>query len=195
MPLPTDKKQNYGTVKPLYSRVAFLGILGALAIVLSIMENVIMPALPFMPPGAKPGLSNIVMMFAACTLGWQETLLIVVFKSLFVLITRGGSAFLMSISGGLLSSLAALILIRMNLKNISLIGISVVAAVVHNIGQLLMSALLTHTLMLLDYLPLLMIFGVVSGVITGVIVSLVIPAVCQVQTHKYFGGVYGEKSK
>lgn len=186
MPLRTEKT---------YSKVAYLGILGALTIVLSIMENAIMPALPFMPPGAKPGLSNIVVMFAASTLGLQETLLIVVFKSLFVLITRGGSAFLMSISGGLLSSLTALILIRMDMKNISLIGISVAAAVVHNIGQLLMSALLTHTLMLLDYLPLLMIFGVVSGVITGVIVSLVIPAVSQVQTHKYFGGVYGEKSK
>ena len=45
-------------------RIALIGLLGALALVLGILEN-LLPPLPGMPPGAKAGLSNLVTMFAA----------------------------------------------------------------------------------------------------------------------------------
>ena len=48
-------------------RLTTLAVLGALAIVLSALENLI-PPLPMMPPGAKLGLSNIVTMFAPAPL-------------------------------------------------------------------------------------------------------------------------------
>ena len=44
--------------------IALIGLLGALALVLGILEN-LLPPLPGMPPGAKAGLSNLVTMFAA----------------------------------------------------------------------------------------------------------------------------------
>ena len=53
-------------------RLTTLAVLGALAIVLSALENLI-PPLPMMPPGAKLGLSNIVTMFAAGHL-WLDSL-------------------------------------------------------------------------------------------------------------------------
>ena len=40
-------------------RIALIGLLGALALVLGILEN-LLPPLPGMPPGAKAGLSNLV---------------------------------------------------------------------------------------------------------------------------------------
>ena len=43
-------------------RVALLGVFSAVAVALSAAENMI-PPLPFMPPGAKLGLSNIITMF------------------------------------------------------------------------------------------------------------------------------------
>ena len=43
-------------------RIALIGLLGALALVLGILEN-LLPPLPGMPPGAKAGLSNLVTMF------------------------------------------------------------------------------------------------------------------------------------
>ena len=49
-------------------RLTTLAVLGALAIVLSALENLI-PPLPMMPPGAKLGLSNIVTLCAAGTFG------------------------------------------------------------------------------------------------------------------------------
>ncbi|NLX93720.1 MAG: Gx transporter family protein, partial [Clostridiales bacterium] len=46
----------------LTKKIALLGILGAQALALSALENLI-PAFPGLPPGAKPGLSNIVTMY------------------------------------------------------------------------------------------------------------------------------------
>ena len=48
--------------------IALIGLLGALALVLGILEN-LLPPLPGMPPGAKAGLSNLVTMFAAGAIG------------------------------------------------------------------------------------------------------------------------------
>ena len=45
-------------------RVAFTGLLAALAIALSFLEG-LLPPLPMMPPGAKLGLSNLATMYAA----------------------------------------------------------------------------------------------------------------------------------
>ena len=40
-------------------KTAFYGILSALALLLSVLENYLIPDIPFLPPGAKIGLSNI----------------------------------------------------------------------------------------------------------------------------------------
>ena len=86
-------------------KTALLGILCAQAIALSFLESLI-PALPFLPPGAKPGFSNIVTMFAVLTFGLPQAMCITVFKALFALATRGATAFFMSLAGGVLSTLA-----------------------------------------------------------------------------------------
>jgi len=69
----------------------------ACAIVLSIFESFI-PDLPFIIPGMKPGLANIVTMTAIEGFGFSSALYVTVAKSAFVLITRGFTAFLMSFS-------------------------------------------------------------------------------------------------
>ena len=80
-------------------RIALIGLLGALALVLGILEN-LLPPLPGMPPGAKAGLSNLVTMFAAGAIGLPAALFIAAIKGLFACLTRGVSAGLMSLCGG-----------------------------------------------------------------------------------------------
>ena len=80
--------------------IALIGLLGALALVLGILEN-LLPPLPGMPPGAKAGLSNLVTMFAAGAIGLPAALFIAAIKGLFAFLTRGVSAGLMSLCGGL----------------------------------------------------------------------------------------------
>ena len=84
-------------------RVAFTGLLAALAIALSFLEG-LLPPLPMMPPGAKLGLSNLATMYAAGSLGLPSALFLAVFKGVFALVTRGGMAGLMSLSGGVVST-------------------------------------------------------------------------------------------
>ena len=76
--------------------IALIGLLGALALVLGILEN-LLPPLPGMPPGAKAGLSNLVTMFAAGAIGLPAALFIAAIKGLFAFLTRGVSAGLMSL--------------------------------------------------------------------------------------------------
>ena len=93
-------------------RVAVAGILAALALALSFLES-LLPALPFLPPGAKLGLSNIVVLFSVLTASLPQAMAIVVIKSAFTLFTAGGSAFFISLCGGLLSCLVMFLLTRL----------------------------------------------------------------------------------
>ncbi len=158
-------------------KTAFIGILGALALALSACESYILPALPFLPPGAKPGLSNIVTMYAASCVSVPVTVYVVLIKSVFALITRGATAFFMSLAGGVLSALTMIIMLKKPFKNVSYVGIGVVGAVMHNTGQLIVSLIMTGTGAILGYAPFLMLFGVITGFITGSILKVTIPAI------------------
>lgn len=151
--------------------------MGAVALVLSFAENMLMPQVIFLPPGAKPGLSNIVTMFASSVMGFYAMIYIVVIKAVFAFITRGATAFFMSLAGGLLSGLTMTVLIKMNSKKISLVGIGVISACAHNMGQLAVSCVITGTSALLNYAPFLLIFGVVTGIVTGTVLKVVLPKI------------------
>ena len=155
-------------------KIAYYGIIGALTILLSAMESVLMPELPFLPPGAKPGLANIIVMLTACTGSIVSVLYTVVLKSLFVFITRGASAFVMSLAGGILSAVMMLML-KIKIKDVSIAGISVTAAVAHNMGQLAAAMILTGSPMPSVYAAALILFGIVSGLLTGIMTEIILP--------------------
>ncbi len=154
-------------------KVALTGILGALALVLSFTESLLMPQVSFLPPGAKPGLSNIITMFAASTMGFGGAIYIVLIKSVFAFITRGATAFLMSLAGGIFS--AAVMLLLLKFKSFSLVGIGVASSCAHNLGQLSVSVFITGTKAILSYAPFLLLFGVATGLVTGTVLKVVMP--------------------
>lgn len=164
-------------------RVAIDGIIAALAIALSFLESLI-PDMAFLPPGAKLGLSNIAVMFAVMCIGFGDGLCIAAVKSGFVLFTRGLSAFFMSFAGGLLSCIALIILTavcKKRQKEYSYIGVSVICAVMHNIGQLAAASLYLRTNLLSAYLPMLLICGIFAGMITGVVLKTAMPAITKLK--------------
>jgi len=170
-------------ISPRTQRVALLGILGALALVLAFLENQI-PAVPGLPPGAKLGLANIVTMFAATTVGFGGAMTITVLKALFAG-TRGLTAFFMSLTGGVLSTLVMVLLLRWKKNPFGILGISIASAVVFNAGQLLVACILSGTpALVVGYGPLLLLFGVLTGAVTGTLLRLVLPAL-QKQTRRF----------
>lgn len=163
-------------------KIALAAVLCALAIALNFLEGQI-PPLPFLPPGAKPGFSNIITMFAAGSLGFPQAVAVALVKGLFSFITRGATAGIMSLSGGLLSAVAMFILMRYARKHLGLIGISVICALCHNLGQLIAAMFITSTASIAYYAPALALFGIATGAVTGVILRAVIPALEKMKNH------------
>lgn len=164
-------------------KIALLGILSAQALVLSFFEN-LLPAMPFLPPGVKLGLSNIVTMFTAGTMGLLPTLTVTLIKSLFALLTRGVTAFFMSLGGGLLSTVAMCLMLKLVKNKSGFVGVAVVSAVCHNLGQLAVSIIVTKTTAFVYYTPVLLLSGVVMGIITGTVLKAVMPLL--MKQSKYF---------
>jgi heptaprenyl diphosphate synthase len=157
------------------ARVALLGLLFALSIALAWAEQMI-PPLPFMPPGVKLGLSNIVTMYCLFFLGRRSAFTIVVLKSGFVFLIRGVTAFLLSLTGGVLATLVMMLLLLLSARSVSYLVISIAGAVTHNLGQLIAASFLLGTGAVVAYLPLLLVSGVIMGNVTGALLRLVMPA-------------------
>ena len=164
-------------------KIALLGLLSAQALALSFLEN-LLPAMPFLPPGVKLGLSNIVTMFTASAMGFSSALTVTLIKSLFVLLTRGVTAFFMSLGGGLLSTVAMCLMIKFAKNKFGYIGVAVVSAICHNLGQLAVSIIVTKTTAFVYYTPVLLLSGIVMGVITGSVLKAVMPLL--MKQSKYF---------
>ena len=153
--------------------VAFNGLLGALALCLSAFEGML-PPVPVLPPGAKLGLSNLVTMYAAGAVGLGPALCIAVLKGLFAGMMRGVTALMMSLAGGMLSTLVMWLLLRLKSHPFGMVGLGVAGALSHNAAQLCVAALLT-TPAVAWYIPGLVLFGVFSGVLTGLVLRVIMP--------------------
>lgn len=152
-------------------RIALLGILAALAIVLSWLESVL-PALPV--PGGKWGLSNLATMTALFTLGTPAAVGVTVAKAVFALF-RGGTACLMSLSGGLLATLTMALLVQRLRERLGWLGLGMAGAVAHNAGQLLCAMALVD-ISLWRTAPVLLLMALAAGCITGLVMHILRPA-------------------
>ncbi len=146
-------------------------LFGAMALVLSALEGLI-PPLPILPPGAKAGFSNIIVMFSIGSVGLPCALFIVLLKAVFTLLTRGVTAFLMSLLGGLFSMIVMYLLYKKT--KLSLLGIGVISAFFHNLAQICTAYFITGAGVLF-YMPQTLIFGIFSGIAMGLILKILYP--------------------
>lgn len=155
-------------------KIALFGVLSAVALTLSYLEGLI-PTVAFMPPGAKMGFSNIATMFAASSMGLVSALAITFIKVLFAGITRGVTAFFMSLCGGILSTVTMYLLFKLS-KKTGYMAIGIICALVHNFGQLIVAIITAGNLSVLGYAPVLLISGTATGAVTGTVLRAVMPA-------------------
>ncbi len=154
-------------------RITILAMLFSVAVVLSILESYI--PLP-QAAGVKLGLSNIIVMYSLFFLTKSDALLLVFLKGGFAFVTRGFSAGIMSISGGIASVIVMILLILIFKDRISYLIVSIAGAVAHNTGQIITASLLLDT-MLLSLFPILIISGIITGIITSVMLKITLPAI------------------
>ncbi len=155
-------------------RVARCAMLIALAMIFSYVE-VLIP-INFGIPGIKLGIANLVVVVGFYLLKPQEVFLISIIRILLMGYMFGnGMTLIYSLSGGLLSFL--LMLLIKQRKSFSVVGVSVVGGVSHNIGQIAAAAAVMHTSKILYYLPVLLIAGTVTGTLIGLLSDRILKAV------------------
>lgn len=163
-------------------RMVLTALLFAVALVLSLVENAL-PALPLPVPGVKLGLSNIAVMYALFFLNKRDAYAIAVLKGVFVLITRGWVAGLLSLSGGLLSLTVMVLLFLLFREKISYLLLSIAGAIFHNAGQLAAVSVLYGTGYVLLYLPVLLPAGIAAGIVTATLLRFILPALQKLVKH------------
>ena len=155
-------------------RVALYGITIALAAIMSFIESLIPVSLGI--PGAKLGLANLVTIVCLYTIGDKAAIVISIFRIILVGLLFGNMfSILYSLSGGIVS--IACMLTAKRSERLSAAGVSIVGGVMHNIGQLLVAAIIIHNIRIAYYMPVLMLAGVVCGIVIGLLGAIIIKRV------------------
>ena len=175
MQLPTENEKNHtsGSVRhPYVSKTAYLGLLLAFALILSYIEILI--PLQIGIPGVKPGLANLAVVLCLYLFGWKEALFLTMGKALLSGLMFGNLFMILySLSGSVLS---AFVMAGLNAsRSFHVPAVSAAGGVAHNMGQLLIAALVVKTYGVFYYMPVLIIAGLITGFLNGIVAVVVLP--------------------
>lgn len=153
-------------------KIAFYGMMIALALVFSYLETFIPISALVGIPGVKLGLANIVVLFALYTMKLRDAFIIAVIRILIAGFLFGNPMTIAySLAGGMLSLVVMWLLKKTKL---SIIGVSMVGGICHNIGQLVVASIVTETPRIAYLLSMLLISGLITGLLMGIVANLVI---------------------
>lgn len=125
-----------------------------------------MPAVAM--PGVKLGLANLVIIIALYEMNFRYAFAINLVRIVISgLLFSGLFGMLYSMAGGLLSLIVMWLLKKTGI--FSMIGVSMAGGLAHNLGQLLVAAILVSNLKMFIYFPILMFSGIASGILIGVV--------------------------
>lgn len=158
-------------------RIILTGLFIGLALVINLAEGQLPPILP----GIKPGLANVVSLMTLMLLGWREALAVTIMRTTIGSIFSGNLVVMAcSITGGLASTILMITLYRRSI-DISLPTISVAGAIAHNMGQLLVVAIIIGNIKAYYYLPVLLLSGVTTGYCVGLLCQILYRRLTKIQ--------------
>lgn len=149
-------------------KMTFLGLMVAYSLILYIIETYIPNPLIAIFPGAKLGLSNIITLISLIVLGVKDTCVILSIRIILSSIFTGPISYLLFSAGGAYLSLISMYL-SSKIKDFSLVGVSIIGAIGHNIGQLLVASLIVENINMVGYLPFMLIASLVTGIFVGLV--------------------------
>lgn len=146
-------------------KITFVGIMTALAMVLSYVEMLLPPVWSAVP-GVKVGLPNIIIIFIFYKLSFKEAMIVSLLRVIMISLLFGTVlSFCYSLSGAVLSLLVMLFLKKIDL--FSMVGVSVAGGVFHNLGQILAAMFLMQTKEIGYYMIVLAVTGIIAGIFVG----------------------------
>ncbi len=155
-------------------RVATLSVLCAMGLIMFMVESLFPP---LFLPGAKMGLSNIFSLLTLYLLGPIDALVVVVVRTVLGSLFGGGISTLMySLTAGIVSVVISSFLVEFVYPNVSIVAISVVSAICHNVTQNVVFCLISNTPEMFSYMPWLAMVGILAGLVVGFAVNLILRA-------------------
>lgn len=154
-------------------RMTLIAMMISLATVFHWIESLI--PIPSPIPGYRLGLSNIVGLIALYKFGAKEMIEVNLMRVLLASLLNStifSYVFWMSLCGVCLSTLMAILVKKMS--SLSLIGVSVLSAVMHCVGQILVAIVFYDQAMMVAVLPYLLFMSIPTGIGTGFIAQLVL---------------------
>ena len=152
-------------------RLVTLSMLVAVAMILSYIEAQI--PLSVSVPGVKLGLSNIATLFALYTLGTSAAVLVSIVRVvLSSLLFANPIMMIYSLSGAALALIFMILMKRLGV--FSILGVSVVGGVMHNVGQIISAVIMMKNSGVAYYLVPLIVSGTVAGIAIGVLSAVLV---------------------
>lgn len=146
-----------------------LALLAAVAFVLSWIDSLI--PVSGVLPGAKLGLANLAVLMGLYLLGPGPGAVLCLVKILLATILFGNAfSFAYALAGGVLSYLVMVLL----KGRCSLVFVSLMGGMFHNLGQLLVAAVVLETAGLMGYLPVLLLCGIGAGLAVGAVGGILV---------------------
>lgn len=160
------------------SRVAYFGVFTALALIFSYVETLIPVNLGI--PGVKLGPANLIIVVALYKMRLSEAYLLSVVRVLLAGFIFGNYfSIIYSLAGGLLSLTVMALLKKWG--GFSLQGISIAGGVFHNIGQLIVAAVVVETFSVTYYFPVLLVAGLLTGLVIGIVAEMMLKRLVNIQ--------------
>ena len=157
-------------------RIATLAVLTAMGALMFMVESLFPPIIPL--PGVKMGLANIFSLLALFLLGPIDAFTLVVVRVVLGSMFTGNMSTLMySLTAGVVSVIVSSVLVEFLYPKVSIVAISIVSAVMHNLTQNVVFCLVSDTPQMFVYMPWLALIGVLAGVIVGFAVWFILKMV------------------
>lgn len=153
-------------------KIATLGVLASLAMVLSFVET-LLPPIYAAVPGIKIGLANIVSVFLLYKFSVKDTAIVTLIRVLTIAMLFGNIMTLSYSLAGAVLSITVMALLKKT-KLFSTVGVSIAGGVAHNLGQIIIAIFITSTIEIGYYMIFLCISGVLSGTLIGIVGALVL---------------------
>lgn len=145
-------------------KIASLGLFAAVAIIFGYVETLI-PVFAGIP-GIKLGLANLSILYILINYSFREAAAVSVIRIIVIGFMFGNMfSIIYSLCGAALSMTVMTILLRRT--QASIMAVSVAGGITHNIGQLIIAALIVENRAVLYYTPVLLISGMVTGLLIG----------------------------
>ena len=152
-------------------RLALSGLFLALALIVSLIENLIPPIVPALPY-AKLGLGNVVLLACFLLVGVWEGCVVLVLKCFFAALFSGNLSMLVWSLPSAAAAYAVMVLLGRT-RLFSVTGLSAAGGMLHNTVQILVSMAVVGKAVA-AYLPYMVLAGGVAGLVTGLICHFVV---------------------